>query len=160
MTAIPTTPQPDPSETIMAALAHGMTGHPEKAATLFEPFILGGPATALGLCAALAETTVHDSRKNLPTNGAFGLLVIDPTTGKHGSVDSFPPGIRFAAQFTAAWANNDRDTAHDLFDALVRPGTEEAADALAVGIRALFDMAVASLNDLTGRTNDTQGTAP
>ncbi|NUS83704.1 MAG: hypothetical protein HOY75_13395 [Streptomyces sp.] len=140
---IPTVPQDNPADTIMAALAHGLTGHPEKAAPLFEPF-LNDSATALGLCAALAETTVHNSRKTLPADSAFGLLVLDPN-GEHGSIDSLPPGVRFAAQFTAAWANHGRDTAHDLFNALVYPGTDEAAEALAVGIRALFDMAVATL---------------
>ena len=151
---IPTTPQNDPAETIMAALAHGMTGHPEKAAPLFEPFIHGGHATTLGLCAALAETAVRTNQQPLPKNTAFGLLVIDPTTGKHGNINDFPQGVRFAAQFTAAWANHDRDMAGDLFDALVSPDTEEAANALADGIRALFDMAVASLNTTTGRTRD------
>ncbi|MFG3085086.1 hypothetical protein [Streptomyces parvulus] len=150
---IPTTPQDNPAETVLAALAHGMTGHPEKGAALFEPFILGGHTTTLGLCAALAETTTRDGRHNLPHNSAFGLLVIDPRTGRHGSANDLPPGIRFAAQFTAAWANNDRDTAHDLFDALVQPETEEAASALADGIRALYDMAVATLRETTGRAS-------
>ena len=36
MTEIPTTPQNDPAETIKAALAHGLTGHPEKAAALYD----------------------------------------------------------------------------------------------------------------------------
>lgn len=155
MTAIPTTPQDNPAETIMAALAHGMTGHPEKAAPLFEPFITGGPTTALSLCAALAETTVHTNRQTLPKNGAFGLLVLDAKTGKHGDINALPTGIRFAAQFTAAWANHDRDTARDLFDALVHTGTDEAAEALADGIRALFDMAVSTLSEMAGRTKDT-----
>lgn len=150
--AIPTAPQNDPAETIMAALAHGLTGHPEKAPALFEPFILGGSGTALGLCAALAETTVRIERQNLPKDSAYGLLVLDAKTGRHGSTNDLPPGIRFAAQFTAAWANNDRDTAHDLFDALVHTGSEEAADALAVGIRALYDMAVTILREQTSRT--------
>lgn len=152
---IPTVPQDNPADTIMAALAHGITGHPEKAAPLFEPFILGGSATALGLCAALAETTVRVDRQNLPKDGAFGLLVLDAKTGQHGSTNDLPPGIRFAAQFTAAWANDDRDTAHAHFNALVHTGSEEAADALAVGIRALYDMAVASLGEMTKRTNGT-----
>jgi hypothetical protein len=148
---IPTTPQDDPAETIMAALAHGLTGHPENAPALFEPFILGGRGPALGLCAALAETTTREGRQSLPRNGAVGLLVFDPTTGRHGSVNDLPAGVRFAAQFTAAWANNDRDTAAALFDALTTPGTDEAALALAEGIRALFDMAVATLAEKTGR---------
>ncbi|MET9304957.1 hypothetical protein ABZX68_06410 [Streptomyces cellulosae] len=150
---IPTIPQDDPAETILAALAHGMTGHPEKAAPLFEPFIHGGHATTLGLCAALAEATVRTGLQTLPKNTAFGLLVVDPTTGKQGNVNDFPAGVRFAAQFTAAWANRDRDMAGDLFDALVSPGTDEAAEALADGIRALYDMAVASLRHKARQTD-------
>jgi hypothetical protein len=148
-TDIPTVPQDDPAETIMAALAHGITGHPEKAAPLFEPFIVGGPATAL------AETTVRTDRQALPKDGAFALLVLDANTGHRGDINTLPAGIRFAAQFTAAWANHDRNTARDLFDALAHADTEEAADALAVGIRALFDMAVATLREQTGRGKDT-----
>ncbi len=154
-TDIPTVPQDDPAETIMAALAHGITGHPEKAAPLFEPFIVGGPATALGLCAALAETTIRTDRQAVPDGGAVGLLGLDAKTGQHGVINTLPAGIRFAAQFTAAWANHDRNTARDLFDALAHADTEEAADALAVGIRALFDMAVATLREQTGRGKDT-----
>lgn len=155
MIAIPTTPQPDPSETIMAALAHGMTGHPDKALPLLRPFIDGGSTTTLGLCAALAEMTAMKPRQELPANGTFGLLVLDAETGQPGDINDLPAGIRFAAQFSTAWGNNDRDTAAALFDALVDPGTDEAACALADGIRALFDMAVASLNEMTGRTNGT-----
>lgn len=148
---IPTTPQADPSETIMAAVAHGMAGHPEKAAPLFEPFISGGPVTAVGLCAALAEMSAFGPRQKLPKGGTFGLLVLDATNGKPGNINELPAGVRFAAQFSTAWGNGDKDTAYALFEALVRPGTEEAAQAFADGIRALFDMAVASLNELTGR---------
>ncbi|MEV8354653.1 hypothetical protein ACFVTT_35420 [Streptomyces niveus] len=149
---IPTAPQDDPAENIMAALAHGMTGHPEKAAPLLEPFIVGGPVTAVGLCAALAETSARHTRKALPAGGTFGLLVLD-ATGKTGDIGALPPGIRFAAQFSTAWANGERDTAYALFHALVQPGDEQAAEALADGVRALFDMAVVSLNEMTGRTS-------
>ncbi|MYU24508.1 hypothetical protein [Streptomyces sp. SID8352] len=150
--AIPTTPQDNPADTIMAALAHGMTGHPENAAPLFESFILGGRGPALGLCAALAEVIVRMGHQPLPKDGGFGLLVYDSRTGKHVNVTALPPGVRFAAQFTAAWANHQRDTAAAHFDALITPGTDEAALALAAGIRALFDMAVATLAAKTGRT--------
>ncbi|MFF2405752.1 hypothetical protein [Streptomyces sp. NPDC058092] len=149
---IPTEPQPDPSETIMAALAHGMDGHPEKAIPLFRPFVEGGPATAVGLCAALAEMSAIGPRKTLPKGGTFGLLVLNADTGERGDINELPVGIRFAAQFSTAWGNNDRDTAYALFEALVSPGTEAAASAFADGIRALFDMAVVSLNEMTGRT--------
>jgi len=149
---IPTTPQDDPAETIMAALAHGMTGHPEKALPLFEPFIQGGAATAAGLCAALAETSAAPARKNLPKGGHFGLLVLDADTGERADIGEAPAGVRFAMQFSTAWGNHDRDTAYALFEALVTPGDEQAAQALADGIRCLFDMAVISLNEMTGRT--------
>lgn len=141
---IPTTPQDDPAETIMAALAHGLTGHPEKAAPLFKPF-LDGPVTAVSLFAALAETAVGSSRRALPADGGFGLLVLDAKTGQHGSADDLPAGVRFAAQFTAAWANGQRDTAYALFNTLIGPGDDAAAIALADATRALFDMAVATL---------------
>ena len=143
---IPTTPQDNPAETILAALAHGMTGHPEKAIPLFEPFIQGGAATAAGLCAALAETSAAPARKNLPAGGHFGLLVLNAETGERADIGGAP------MQFSTAWGNHDRDTAYALFRALVEPGDEQAAEALADGIRVLFDMAVISLNELTGRT--------
>lgn len=149
MTAIPTVPQDDPADTIMAALAHGLTGHPEKAAPLFKPF-LDGPTTAVSLFAALAETAVGPSRRTLPADGAFGLLVLDAKTGQHGGVNDLPAGIRFAAQFTAAWANGQQDTAYALFNALVAPGDDAAAIAVADATRALFDMAVATLKQQTG----------
>jgi hypothetical protein len=150
---IPTFPLDDPAETIMAALAHGMTGHPEKAAPLFEPFIKGGPATTVALCASLAEAVALGPRKNLPANGAFGLLVFDARTGRRGDINQVPAGPRFAGQFLAAWSNGQQDTAYALFRALVEPGDDAAADALAEGIRALFEIAVVSLNELTGRTS-------
>ncbi|MFE5090631.1 hypothetical protein ACFRCI_09545 [Streptomyces sp. NPDC056638] len=149
---IPTEPQPDPSDTIMAALAHGMAGHPEKAAALFEPFIKGGPTTTVGLCAALAEMSAIGPRKTLPKGGTFGLLVLNADTGERGDISVLPAGIRFAAQFSTAWGNGDQDTAYALFRALVAPEDEQAAKALADGIRALFDMAVVSLNEMTSRT--------
>lgn len=149
---IPTTPQDDPAETIMAALAHGMTGHPERAIPLFEPFLLGGPVKAVALCASLAEMSAWHARRNLPENGMFGLLVYDATTGRRGDINEAPPGVRFAMQFSTAWGNGDKDTAYALFRALIDPGDEEGANALADGIRCLFDMAVISLNEMTGRT--------
>ncbi|WP_371612907.1 hypothetical protein [Streptomyces clavifer] len=149
---IPTTPQDDPAETIMAALAHGMTGHPERAFPLFEPFIAGGPATAVGLCASLAEMSAWHARKTLPAGGMFGLLVLDADTGQRADIADAPAAVRFAMQFSTAWGNGDKDTAYALFRALVEPGDEKASHALADGIRVLFDMAVISLNETTGRT--------
>ena len=149
---IPTTPQDDPAETILAALAHGMTGHPEKAIPLFEPFLLAGPAEAVGLCASLAEMSAMQARKNLPAGGHFGLLVLNADTGERGDISEAPAGVRFAMQFSTAWGNGEKETAYALFRALIDPGDDEGAHALADGIRCLFDMAVISLNEMTGRT--------
>ncbi|MFJ3084734.1 hypothetical protein ACIPJG_33985 [Streptomyces halstedii] len=150
---IPTFPLDDPAETVMAALAHGMTGHPEKAAALFEPFINGGPATTVALCASLAEAAALGPCKNLPVNGAFGLLVVDLKTGQRGDINQAPAGVRFAAQFLTAWSNGQQDTAYALFRALVTADDDASAQALAEGIRALFEIAVVSLNEPTGRTS-------
>lgn len=92
------------------------------------------------------------ARKNLPAGGHFGLLVLNVDTGERADISEAPTGIRFAMQFSTAWGNHDQDTAYALFEALVLPGDEQAAEALADGIRCLFDMAVISLNETTGRT--------
>lgn len=148
---IPTTPQANPVDTVLAALAHGISGHPEKAAPLFEPFVLGGPASSVSLCAALAEAATFHSRQTLPKGGMFGLLVLDATTGARADINVLSPGIRFAAQFASAWSNGERDTAYALFHALIEPETDEAAEAFGDGLRALFDMAVASLTHAASR---------
>ncbi|MFB8122070.1 hypothetical protein ACFVG1_12860 [Streptomyces bacillaris] len=149
---IPTTPQADPGETILAALAHGMTGHPEKALPLLNSIIAGGERPAVSLCSALAEVSAAEARKTLPKDGHFGLLVLNTDTGKLGSIDEAPAGIRFAMQFSTAWGNDDRQAAYALFRALIESGDEQAAEALATGIRCLFDMAVITLREKTGRT--------
>jgi hypothetical protein len=149
---IPTFPLDNPAETVMAALAHGMTGHPEKAAPLFEPFIKGGPGTTLSLCASLAEAVAMAPRKRHGNGGTFRPLAIHRPTGRIADLRDMPPGPRFAGQFAAAWGNGQRETAHALFVALYDPEDEAAAQALAEGIRVLFGMAVASMNEITGRT--------
>ncbi|WP_327333685.1 hypothetical protein [Streptomyces anulatus] len=148
---IPTTPQDDPAETIMAALAHGMTGHPERALPLLNSIIAGGERPAVSLCSALAEVSAAEARKTLPKGGHFGLLVLNADTGERGDISEAPAGIRFAMQFSTAWGNGDRQTAYALFRALVESGDDQAAEALATGIRCLFDMAVISLKETTGR---------
>ncbi|KPL29089.1 hypothetical protein JI76_28635 [Streptomyces anulatus] len=149
---IPTTPQDDPAETIMAALAHGMTGHPEKAIPLFNSIIAGGETPSVSLCAALAEVSATQARTALPKGGHFGLLVLNANTGERGDINDVPAGVRFAMQFSTAWGNDDRQTAYALFRALIESGDERAAEALATGIRCLFDMAVVTLREKTGRT--------
>lgn len=148
--AIPTEPQEDPSETIMAALAHGMTGNPHTGMMLLKPFF-DSPRTLVSLCAALAEGFVMLARRENPTADGFALLAFKDGT----LIDAreMPAGERFAAQFTAAWANGERKTAYDLFDALRGDGSEQDADHMADGVLALYAMSVASMRALTGRTS-------
>ncbi|MGW2837352.1 hypothetical protein ACWCWD_06525 [Streptomyces sp. NPDC001493] len=148
---IPTTPQNNPAETIMAALAHGMTGNRETGARLLGSFVEQGHVATVSMCASLAETCALTSRNYLPANGAFGLLVVRGD-GTQVSVNDLPPGVRFAAQFSTAWANGERDTAYALFNAMVHEDTDAQAAALAEGIHALFDMAVQSVRELSGHT--------
>ncbi|MFC8271120.1 hypothetical protein ACFUJR_00965 [Streptomyces sp. NPDC057271] len=146
---IPTTPCDDPTDTIMAAVAHGMTGNPLLGMNLLGPFVKGGPTTTVSMCAALASVAVVAFEKQNPgARGTFGLLAF------HGDVptdiSAMPPGPRFAAQFTAAWANGQQQTAYALFNALLGKETDEDARNLAEGIRALYDMAVTSAQQMRG----------
>lgn len=148
--AIPTEPQDDPSETIMAALAHGMSGNPETGWTLLKPFF-ETPRTLVALCAALAEGTVMLARRENPDADGFALLAFKD--GALADTREMPAGERFAAQFTAAWANGETQTAYALFDALHGDGTEQAAEDVGDGVLALYAMSVASMRELTGRNH-------
>ena len=149
MTDIPTTPCSDPADTIMAAIAHGMTGNPLLGMSLLGPFVQGGPTTTVSMCAALASmVTVAAEKQNPGARGTFGLLAFH--NGAPTSVASMAPGLRFAAQFTAAWANGQKQTAYALFNALLGDETDDDARNLADGIHALYGMAVTSAQQLRG----------
>ncbi|MFC8272325.1 hypothetical protein ACFUJR_07235 [Streptomyces sp. NPDC057271] len=146
-TDIPTTPCADPADTIMAAVAHGMTGNPLLGMNLLGPFVKGGPTTTVSMCAALASVVAVAAEKQNPgARGTFGLLAFhgnEPT-----NISAMPPGPRFAAQFTAAWLNGQTQTAYALFNALLGEETDEDARNLAEGIHALYDMAVTSAQQM------------
>lgn len=148
--AIPTEPQDDPSETIMAALAHGITGNPKAGLMLLKPFFKT-PREMVSLCAALAETAVMVARKQAPDADGFALLAL--RDGSPADIREMPAGERFAAQFTSAWANGEHQTAYALFNALHGDGSEQDADHMANGVLALYGMSVASMRALTGRTS-------
>lgn len=147
---IPTEPQDDPSETIMAALAHGMVGNPKTGLMLLKPFF-ESPRTMVSLCAALAEGVVLLARRENPDADGFALLAFKD--GAPRDTRDMPTGERFAAQFTAAWANGERQTAYALFDALHGDGSEQDAEHMANGVLALYGMSVASMRTLTGRNS-------
>ncbi|WP_327376238.1 hypothetical protein OG393_21165 [Streptomyces sp. NBC_01216] len=151
MSEIPTTPCKDPADTIMAAIAHGMTGNRETGLKLLEPFILGGPVKTVSMCAALASMiALNADRQNPGHRGTFGFVPIHH--GVPTDTSAMPPGWRFAAQFSTAVLNGQHQTAYALFDALVSKERDEDAMNLALGIRALYDMAVGSAQQLRGGT--------
>lgn len=147
--AIPTEPQEDPSETIMAALAHGMANNPQAGLALLKPFF-DTPRQLVSLCAALAEGTAMLAQKQNPDADGYALMAFHD--GFLSDTREMPAGERFAAQFTAAWANGQRKTAYALFDSLHGDGSEQDAEHVAIGVMALYEMSVASMRVLTGRT--------
>jgi len=148
--AIPTEPQDDPGETIMAALAHGMTGNPHTGMMLLKPFF-GTPRHMVSLCAALAETAIMPARRENPDADGFALLAFKD--GIFSDAQEMPAGERFAAQFISAWANGEKQTAYALFNALRGHDSEQDAEHMADGVLALYAMSVASMKALTGRTS-------
>jgi hypothetical protein len=151
MSEIPTAPCEDPAETIMAAVAHGMTGDPATGVMMLGSFIEGGAASTVSMCAALANIVKFAAEKqDLPANGTFGFIAVHH--GTPTNVASLPPGPRFAAQFTAAWMNDQQDTAYALFDALVHQQRNEDAANLAEAIHALYDLTVDAALSLRGGT--------
>jgi hypothetical protein len=147
---IPTEPQDDPGETIMAALAHGMTGNPQAGMALLKPFF-DTPRSLVSLCAALAETAIMPIRQDNPDADGFALLAFN--NGRPSDTRLMPPGERFAAQFTSAWANGEKQTAYALFQSLHASGSDQDAEHVADGVLALYAMSVASMRALTGRTS-------
>jgi hypothetical protein len=148
--AIPTEPQEDPSETIMAALAHGMTGDPQAGVKLLKPFF-DTPRQLVSLCAALAESAIMPARRENPDADGFALLAFKD--GTFSDTREMPVGERFAAQFISAWANGEQQTAYALFNALRGGDSEQDAEHVADGVLALYAMSVASMRALTGRAS-------
>lgn len=146
------------------ALAHAVAGDLMTGGMLLVPLIEAGRRSCYTLAASLAETASHIARRD-QTPGTFGITVEDTVTGKAASVDVMPPDIRWAAQFTTAWANRDQDTALALFEALAE--RSEAADGaeLVDGLLQLFSMAVTTSKEVCAeqrahRTNTEGDTTP
>lgn len=148
--AIPTEPLPDAAETVMAAIAHGMTGNPQAGLTMLQPFFLQGPPAMVSLCAALAELVAMAAQHEHPNAEGFGFIAL--RNGQRVDSREMPAGERFATQFTAAWMNRDQETAYALFHAIHEGNRDEDAETLANGVWALYEMAVVSMREFTART--------
>lgn len=140
------------SKQIFEALAHGVAGDDETAWGLIRPIVRRSEQAMFATLCALAESAAFDSiQRHGP--GGFVLEVEHLDTGAEGSADVLPPGVRFAARFVTAWANRDQDTAEALYLALC----ESDPDALGVGFRAVYEMAVVSLRGFVERKRESEG---
>ena len=135
------TPHLNDSRQILDALTHGVAGDDHTAWNLLDPIIRRSPAAMYATFCTIAEAAAFDALHNQKPGEHFGIEVENIHTGEESSIDAFPPGIRFAAQFVTARANRDEDTA----DALYRSLYSADSDDLGIGLRALYDLAVVSL---------------
>lgn len=135
------------SRKIFEALTHGVAGDHDTAMALLLPVLKRNPRSMYATICSLAESASLDARQHQQPGEHFGIQVDDLHTGAEGSTNDLPPGVRFAAQFVTAWANRDHDTADALYKTLHRQDPNE----FAIGVRALYDMAVVSLRAMVER---------
>ncbi|GLX54466.1 hypothetical protein Shyhy01_74150 [Streptomyces hygroscopicus subsp. hygroscopicus] len=122
------------------ALAMGVRGDLESGVDLIVPLIAADWGSAYALACMLAEAASYIARRDQEPGTVFGMPVQNTETGEWASADVLPPHLRFAGQFTTAWANRDRAHAEAMFTALYErsPGGSELVD----GLLMLFQMAV------------------
>jgi len=131
---------------IFEALAHGVSGDNDTAWKLLRPIVHRSDQAMFAVFCTIAEAAAFDAIQQQGA-GDFVLEVEDVETGAESSVDQLPPGLRFATQFLTAWANRDQDTAEALYLGLYKTDPEALAD----GLRALYDMAITSLRAFVER---------
>lgn len=140
-------PPPGDSKQIFEALTHGVAGDHDTAMDLLLPILKRDDQTMYATLCALAESASFDARQQHEPGQHFGIEVEEIATGAAASADDLPPGIRFAARFVTAHANRDWDTTNALYRALYDADPEQ----MVIGIRAVYDMAVASLRNFVER---------
>lgn len=155
------TTTPDPaqldadSKQMFEALAHGVSGDNDTAWKMIRPIVRRDDTAMYAVFCALAESAAFDSIQQHGA-GNFILEVEHIATGAAGNIDELPSGVRFASQFVTAWANRDQDTAEALYLGLY----ETNPDALGVGLRTLYEMAVVSLRGFVERKRKAEGRWP
>ncbi|MGW2692391.1 hypothetical protein ACWC3Y_11075 [Streptomyces sp. NPDC001296] len=140
------------SQQLFQALAHGVAGDDTTAWNIIEPLACRDDTAMYGVFCGLAESAAFDALQQHGP-GDYVIEVEHLDTGEAGSVDVLPAGVRFATQFVTAWANRDEDTAHALYMAFY----PDRSDDLAVGLRALYEMAVVSLRGYVQRKREAEG---
>ncbi|MEV6738627.1 hypothetical protein AB0N14_17530 [Streptomyces sp. NPDC051104] len=142
-----TTAQAEGPRIVGEALAMGVSGDLEGGVDLIVPLIAAGWGSAYALAAMLAETASHIARRDHEPGTVFGMPVQNTETGEWESAEVLPPHVRFAAQFTTAWANRDRAHAEAMFTALYEHSAPDGSD-LVDGLLMLFQMAVCTSQEV------------
>lgn len=153
-------PAPNP-ETVLRALALGVSGDEPGGLKLLEPIVAEGPDPTYVLLSTLAEAALFTSRKGLYPEAPSEYIVEGP--GGSRDMDLLPPHLRFAAQFIGAWAARDQDKARALFGTVIeQPVTEGGDDPLLDGTIAVFMFAVAEAKNIvrTQRRLNSEGSTP
>ncbi|MET8609725.1 hypothetical protein [Streptomyces misionensis] len=142
-----TTAQAEAPRIVGEALARGVAGDLEGGVDLLAPLIAAGWGSAYALAAMLAEAASHIARRDQAPGTVFGMPVQNTVTGAWESAEVLPPHVRFAAQFTTAWANRDRAHAEALFTALYERSAPDGNE-LVDGFLMLFQMAVCTSEEV------------
>ncbi|QNT94862.1 hypothetical protein HEP81_04589 [Streptomyces griseofuscus] len=142
-----TTAQGEGPRIVGDALAKGVAGDLEGGVDLLVLLIAGGWSSAYALAAMLAETASHIARRDQQPGTVFGMPVQNTETGEWASAEVLPPHVRFAAQFTTAWANRDRAHAEALFTALYERSAPDGSE-MVDGLLMLFQMAVCTSEEV------------
>ncbi|MFF0092767.1 hypothetical protein ACFYSF_22780 [Streptomyces canus] len=139
------------------ALLRAINGDGHGGGMLLVPLIEESRFSCFALCAMLA-TAAKAGMDHLDTASGLSMVVLqveDVETGESASVDDLPPDVVFAARFTAAWVNEDRETAQALFDALAADtDTDAGMCRLIDGVLALYGMAIATTRALVQAERD------
>ncbi|MCF3960319.1 hypothetical protein [Streptomyces fuscigenes] len=133
---------------IQRAVARGLIEGWESAAGMLQPLVDAGPLSTFLMCGALAQLASYPARMSAPSEGFFGPVVVDSVTEEPEPLDVLPAPLRFVAQFTAAFANQDMATAEALFEAFAFESDRAGTPDLGQAIRVLFEMAVTSAAEL------------
>ncbi|MEU7323336.1 hypothetical protein ABZ682_22715 [Streptomyces griseoviridis] len=155
--------EPSPAEQlppliVVEALTRAINGDAHGGGMLIVPLIEESRVSCFALCVMLATAAKTGMNHLDPPSGpsVVVLQVEDVETGEAADVSDLRPDVVFAARFTAAWANEDHDTAQALFDALAADTYSEAGmTRLVDGVLALYSMAIATTRALVDAERDT-----
>ncbi|MFF5422169.1 hypothetical protein ACWCQE_27675 [Streptomyces sp. NPDC002409] len=137
-----------PPDIVAKAIDLGLRGDQVAGCVLLQPLVDQGPKSTYVLLGMLAEAAAFVSRTQNGPSAFYALQVSSALDGKEASADDLPPPVRFASQFVTAWANEDYDQAHALFEAFAGEADRIGSLDLGEAIGIVYGIAVASAQDL------------